>query len=53
MKDWLRGYFRAVIASAPPNLKIGNEMKFGIRYRLADGSWTDIKVIATVTKDEL
>jgi hypothetical protein len=51
--EWCKNYFRGLLSKSHPNMRIGNEMKFGMKFRLKDGTWTDYKHYVTIKKEEL
>lgn len=53
MKEWFKNYFRAFIKQAPPNLKVGDTMTFGIRYMDKDGKWGKMHVMDVIHKKDL
>ena len=53
MKEWLKEYFRTLLKCQHPNMKYGDKLTFGIRYRDKDGNWSTIKEVISVDKKEL
>lgn len=53
IREYGKSYFRGLIACAPQNLGIGNNLKIGIRYMDSSGNWTDMKEILSIDRSEL
>lgn len=40
--NWFKDYFRQLLNHSHENMRIGDTLTFGIRFRKKNGSWTEM-----------